>query len=116
VSTLRFVDFMSAVVISRYYARVTTRAVQGSESVASDNLRAAVVVIHHREDLFDPTHSELKMIPGGDVNRSCERLLAGVGGDKSRVHILAPRVLRNFPRHAGSVAAGASPASTKVAS
>jgi L-ascorbate metabolism protein UlaG (beta-lactamase superfamily) len=72
-------------------------AVKNPESIVSENLRAAAVVIHHWEDFFDPTHSELKMIPGCDVNAFYKHVLARVGGDRTRVHVLAPGVLRNFP-------------------
>ena len=72
-------------------------AVDAPESIVSENLRAAAVIIHHWEDFFDPTHSELKTIPGCDVDRFYKHVLARVGGDKTRVHVLAPGVLRNFP-------------------
>lgn len=72
-------------------------AVEEPESVVSENLRAAAVVIHHWEDFFDPTHSQLKTIPGCKVDRFYKRVLARVGGDRSKVHVLAPGVLRNFP-------------------
>ncbi len=76
----------------------TFDAVESPESIVSENLRAAAVVIHHWEDFFDATHSRLESIPGCDVDRFYTAVLARVSGDKSKVHILAPGVLRNFPR------------------
>lgn len=73
-------------------------AVDEPESIVSDNLCAEAVIIHHWEDFFDPEHSKLKMIPGCDVNKFYRHVLARVGGDRTRVHVLAPGVLRNYPQ------------------
>jgi L-ascorbate metabolism protein UlaG (beta-lactamase superfamily) len=74
-------------------------AVDKPEQVVSKNLKAREVVMHHWEDFFDPSiDRKLKAIPGTDVNRYYKDLVAAVGGDASRVHLLKPGVLMNFPR------------------
>lgn len=73
-------------------------AVERPEEVVSANLKAADVVLHHWEDFFDPEHRRLAPIPGCDVDRFRKAILREVGGDPGRVHLLAPGVLRNFPR------------------
>ena len=80
----------------------TFDALHRPEEVVSANLKARQVVLHHWEDFFDPsTKRRLAPIPGCDVDRFREALVRELGGDAARVHVLAPGVLRNFPRPGG---------------
>jgi L-ascorbate metabolism protein UlaG (beta-lactamase superfamily) len=77
-------------------------AVRRPEEVVTANLGARQVVLHHWEDFFDPsTQRRLAPIPGCDVERFRKALVRELGGDATRVHVLAPGVLRNFPRPSG---------------
>ena len=58
------------------------------------NLRARHVVIHHWENFFDPSHRDLTPIT--DVNRFRKDLIGAMGGDASRVRLLAPGVTIGF--------------------
>ncbi len=80
----------------------TFDALHRPEEVVSANLKARQVVLHHWEDFFDPsTQRRLAPIPGCDVDRFRKALVRELGGDATRVHVLAPGVLRNFPRPGG---------------
>lgn len=74
-------------------------AVERPEEVVSANLQARQVVLHHWDDFFDPsTERRLVPIPGCDVDRFRKALVRELGGDAGRVDVLAPGVLRNYPR------------------
>ena len=73
-------------------------AMSQPEEVVS-NLKAREVLLHHWDDFFDPsTGRRLSPIPACDVNAFRKALVGQLGGDASRIHILAPGVLMNFPR------------------
>jgi L-ascorbate metabolism protein UlaG (beta-lactamase superfamily) len=71
-------------------------AVRKPEEVASRNLRAHAVVLHHWENFFDPDHRSLESIPGTDVNAFRTAVIREMGGKASRVRILAPGVATGF--------------------
>ena len=77
-------------------------AVRRPEEVVSANLKARQVVLHHWDDFFDPsTERRLAPIPGCDVDRFHKALVRELGGDATRVRVLAPGVRLNFPRPGG---------------
>jgi L-ascorbate metabolism protein UlaG (beta-lactamase superfamily) len=74
----------------------TFEAVRKPEEVASRNLHARAVVLHHWEDFFDPDHRSLAAIPGTDVNSFRTAVIREMGGKASRVRLLAPGVATGF--------------------
>lgn len=73
-------------------------AVEHPEKILSEDLHARQVILHHWEDFFDPEHRSLTEIPGSDADEFYSAVLAEMGGQPGRVHILKPGVLLNFPR------------------
>lgn len=59
-----------------------------------DNLRAHRVIIHHWESFFRPTHERLGVIPGLPIEDFHRALLLKLGGEKRRLHLLRPDVLK----------------------
>jgi hypothetical protein len=77
-------------------------AVHAPQEVVSASLKARQVVLHHWEDYFDPSpQRRLAPIPGCEVDRFRQALVGELEGDATRVHVLAPGVLLNFPRPGG---------------